>query len=267
MAPSGAFTARLESTDPKVTGATTVEVLSSPEVVVGRAVELFTTAARAADDERTRFLVALAGGATPRPIYRRLAERPSQVDWEIVEFFWSDERCVPPDHADSNYRMARQTLLDHVPTPPERIHRMDGEDPDRERSATRYEDRLRHVAGEPAGEPPRLDLVMLGLGPDGHTASLFPGSPAVREPDRLVAPVPLANTPMPDPQVDRLTLTPAALNRARAIVFVVIGENKATAVRSVLRESHDPVDVPARGVESRLGTTYWLIDREAGAGL
>jgi 6-phosphogluconolactonase len=249
-----------------VTGSPAVEVLPSPDDVFDRAVELLTEAARSAGQERGRFIVALAGGSTPRPVYRRLAETPSMVDWSVVEFFWGDERCVPPDHPDSNYRLAREALLDHVPTPPERIHRMEGEDPDRERSAARYETWLRTVTEASAGEP-HLDLALLGLGPDGHTASLFPGSPVIEEPERLVAPVPVERTRMRDPQVDRLTLTPVALNSAREIVFVVVGRNKARAVRSVLVRSRGPLDAPARAIESTVGTTRWLLDREAGARL
>ncbi len=190
--------------------------------------------------------VALAGGSTPRATYALLAQR-DDVPWDKLSIYFGDERCVPPDHPESNYRMAREALLDHVPIPADQIHRMEGEDPDRDAAADRYAARL----------PERLDVVLLGVGEDAHTASLFPGGDAVRETQRRVVPV---LGPKPPPW--RLTLTPPTLEAARHLVVLAAGAGKRAPVQAAL--NFDPVDLDRYPIQlARRG--FFLLD-EAAAG-
>lgn len=207
--------------------------------------------------ERGRFTWALSGGSTPRALYRLLAsdEYRERLPWRAIHFFWGDERHVPPDGAESNFRMAREAMLDAVPVPAENIHRIAGEEPDAERAAKLYEDELRSFFALAPGEWPRFDLVLLGLGKDGHTASLFPGSDAVRERERLVV------APWVEAQrAFRITLTPPVLSHARRALFLVGGEEKAAALQAVLAGRREPDRYPAQAVE---GDRLWLVDREA----
>jgi len=207
--------------------------------------------------ESDRFTWALAGGSTPRELYRMFAgdSYRDRLPWQAMHFFWGDERHVPPDHPQSNYRMAREAMLDAVPVPAANIHRIVSEESDAEQAAARYEAELRAFFALAPGERPRFDVVLLGLGKDGHTASLFPGSAAVRERERLVvAPwVPAFNS-------FRITLTPPVLNHARGVVFLVSGAAKAEALRAVLEGERDPDRYPAQVVE---GNRLWMADREA----
>jgi len=250
-----------------VTAARVVEVHADAAGVADAASSRVAEAARRAVAARGRFAIALAGGSTPGPTYARLAEGPlrDDVPWEATEVFWGDERCVPADHPDSNARMARENLLDRVPVPGERIHPIRAWEPDPEVAADLYERELRRVLA-PAGErTPRLDLVLLGLGPDGHTASLFPGTAALEEEDRLVAVVRASEPGLRPPRVERITLTPAAINAARTIVFLVTGEGKAGAVAAVLAEHGDDAAWPARRIRPADGEVVWLLDGAAAA--
>jgi 6-phosphogluconolactonase len=236
-----------------------------------RAVRVFADAAelaRAAAEEissriletlrdHDRFAWALAGGSTPRTLYRLLASDPyrRRLPWQALHFFWGDERHVPPDDPQSNYRMARETLLDAVPVPPGNVHRIAAEEPDAERAARLYEAELRAFFALAPAEWPRFDLVLLGLGPDGHTASLFPGSAAVRERERLVV-APWVEAQ----QAFRITLTPPVLSRARGAIFLVSGAEKAAALRAVVAGEPDPDRYPAQMVA---GNRWWMVDRAA----
>lgn len=207
--------------------------------------------------ERGRFTWALSGGSTPRGLYQLLASDPfrERMPWDAIHFFWGDERHVPPDHPESNFRMAREAMLDTVPVPAGNIHRIHAEEPDAERAAAKYEDELRSFFG-PA---PRFDLNLLGLGKDGHTASLFPGSAAVHERERLVV------APWVEAQnTFRITLTPPVLNSAERIVFLVSGEDKAPALHAIIdgeRDgARDPERYPAQIIE---GNRLWMVDRPA----
>jgi 6-phosphogluconolactonase len=214
---------------------------------------LIQEALRASD----RFAWALSGGSTPRALYRLLAsdEYRERLPWHAIHFFWGDERHVPPDHAESNFRMAREAMLDAVLVPPENIHRIAAEEPDAARAAKLYEDELRSFFALAPGEWPRFDLVLLGLGKDGHTASLFPGSDAVRERERLVV------APWVEAQrAFRITLTPPVLSHARRALFLVSGAEKAAALKAVLEGGREPDRYPAQAVE---GNRLWLVDREA----
>jgi 6-phosphogluconolactonase len=209
-----------------------------------------------------RFTLALAGGSTPRKLYSLLASDPyrGQIDWTRVDIFWSDERCVPPDHPESNYRMAYEVMLSKLPIPAANIHRMPAEQADRQAAAESYAAELRRVFGT-AGVPV-FDLIQLGMGPEGHTASLFPHQAALHERERLVLPV-----SVPKPPPERLTFTPPILQAARHILFLVTGSDKAEAVRAVLEDQGSPDDYPARLVHAAAGEVAWLLDTAAAAAL
>jgi 6-phosphogluconolactonase len=208
---------------------------------------------------RGHFTIALAGGGTPRPIYARLAaaDHVDAIDWRKVHVFFSDERCVPPDDAASNYRMAREALLDHVPLPPANIHRMRGEQ-DPALAALAYEQDLHRLFR--TSELPVFDLICLGMGDDGHTASLFPGTAALREHERwTVAHYVEAVLAW------RLTFTAALINAARHIVFLVEGAGKSETLWRVLAGPYRPNVLPAQLIQPRNGQTHWLVDAAAAA--
>jgi 6-phosphogluconolactonase len=191
--------------------------------------------------------LSLAGGHTPEPIYRAMASA-SNIDWTKVDVFFGDERAVPPDHPHSNYLMVSRILLSRVPVPAGQVHRMEAERGDREVAAREYE----------RGLPPRLDILLLGMGPDGHTASLFPGSAALDERRRLVLPV-----VGPKPPAERLTITPPVIEAARLVVVIATGGDKAAMVARAIEGPLAPKEVPAQ--LARRGT--WFLDRAAAAGL
>lgn len=238
---------RGEPPEPRVTVATDAEALAGLA-----AAEIARAAARAAQ-ARGLAALALAGGLTPRRAYQRLAEPEEHegVPWEKVVLFFGDERCVPPDHPDSNARMVREALLARLPIPAANVFRMAGEEPDPERAAAAYEAELRRELGP----EPRLDLVLLGMGADGHVASLFPGSPALEERRRLVCAI---EDGPPHPR--RLTLTLPAMAAARAVLFLVSGAEKAATVAEVLAGRRP--ELPAARVRPE-GEVHWLLDREA----
>ncbi len=204
---------------------------------------------QAADRRKT---LVLSGGQTPREVYRKLAARNTGVKWDRVEFFWGDERCVPPASPDSNYRMAQECLLSALNVPEGHVHRIQAELPDREAAARLYEDDIR--AAFPGVELPQFDVVLLGMGTDGHTASLFPGTRW--DENRLV----IANE-APSPPRSRISMTPRLINAAAHVIFVVSGTAKADALRHVLHETAG--DYPAKRIQPDNGTLTWLVDRAA----
>jgi 6-phosphogluconolactonase len=208
--------------------------------------------------------IALAGGSTPKPAYALVAEPPYRdaIRWSAVAVFWGDERCVRPDHPESNYRMVQDTLLSRVPIPSEQVHRMRGEVENVDEAAQEYEETLRTAFGLKPGEVPRFDLILLGLGPDGHTASLFPGTAAIRETRRWVV-----GHWVQKLLANRLTLTPPLLNAARHVLFLVSGATKADVLREVLEGPADPNRLPAQIVRPTDGTVEWLLDRAAASHL
>jgi 6-phosphogluconolactonase len=220
----------------------------------------FARAASDALEDRGIFRMILAGGSTPRALYARLTRGPFRrsIRWDRVRFFFGDERCVPPDHERSNYRMAREALFDPLKIPAAHVLRMKGE-ADPARAARDYEVAIRRRF---AGRPPRFDLTLLGLGEDGHTASLFPGTAALAERRRLVA----AND-VPKFSEWRLTLTFRALNAARRVVFLVSGREKASAAAKILKKERGYRDLPAAGVSPSRGTLLWLLDEAAASKL
>lgn len=220
----------------------------------------FVEAAKGAMEGAGRFTVALAGGSTPKATYEILASEygsPSDLDWSKVHVFFGDERAVGPDHEDSNYRTAHESLLSRVPIGS--VHRMQGELSPPE-AASLYEEELKSFFGLGPGEAPRFDLVMLGIGDDGHTASLFPRTPALDADDRWAV-----ENPVEKLGTTRLTLTVPTLNAARRAFFLVAGESKAEALREILDGDADPRDYPAKLVRPAEGAT-WMVDRAA-AGL
>jgi 6-phosphogluconolactonase len=210
-----------------------------------RAAQKIADLLRSAAEARGRACVALAGGTTPRAVHEALALR-SDVPWPLIHVFFGDERCVPPDHPDSNYRMAKESLLERVPIPPAQIYRPRAEEPDHEAAARAYEAVL----------PAALDLVILGIGEDGHTASLFPRSPALNDRARRYIPV-----IGPKPPPERLTLTVPALEAARDIVMLAVGSAKADAVARALEGAWDPLTTPSQ--LARRG--FWFTDDAAAA--
>jgi 6-phosphogluconolactonase len=240
-------------------------VLDDAAALATEAAARLAAAAGEAVEARGRFAIGLSGGSTPRVLYERLATPAwrDRVPWSRSEIFWGDERSVPPEHPDSNYRLARTALLDPVGIPPERVHRMAGEAADPRAAAAAYETEIARVLGGVPGEaPPAFDLVLLGLGPDGHTASLFPGTPALAERRRWAV-----ENPVPRLGTVRLTLTFPILNRARDILFLVAGADKAAVLREVLEGPADPARLPAQGVRAEAGRLAWLVDRAAAAAL
>jgi 6-phosphogluconolactonase len=220
------------------------------------AAQIFVEEARRRIGESGRFAAALAGGSTPKATYEILAREyggPEDLDWGRVHVFFGDERTVSPDHEDSNYRMARETLLVHVPVGS--VHRMRGEMEPREAAAV-YEKELEDFFGG----TPVLDLVLLGMGEDGHTASLFPRTSALDARDRWAT-----ENPVEKLDAFRLTLTVPTINAARTVVFLVAGEGKAEALKEILESDADPRDYPAKLVQPTTGP-LWLVD-EASAGL
>ena len=219
------------------------------------AAEHFVTLATAAIAARGQFVVALSGGSTPRATYTLLAsdELAARVDWPRVRVLWGDERCVPPDHPESNYRMAREVLLDKIPIPAENVHHIRGELPP-DQAAMAYQAELEAVLGTGG----RFDLILLGMGEDGHAASLFPGTAALHEQTRWV----VAH------YVDKLsawrvTLTPVAINAAAHVTFLVSGAGKAERLREVLDGPHQPDVLPAQIIRPTDGRLLWLADAAA----
>jgi 6-phosphogluconolactonase len=238
------------------------KVFDDPEGVARAAAARFAVLAGAAVAERGLFTVALAGGSTPRRVYELLAgaEFRERVDWENVHVFFGDERAVPPDHAESNFRMAFDALLSRVPVPERNVHRIEGVG-DAAANASDYESEMRGLFGDDA-EWPRLDLVMLGMGDDGHTASLFPDTAALEERRAWVA----ANW-VEKLGAWRVTLTAPAVNAARHVLFLVVGANKAERLREVLKGGRDPARLPSQLVRPHEGTLEWFLDRAAAARL
>lgn len=231
-------------------------VLPDKDAVAVATADRFVAVARAAIEERGIFRVALSGGSTPKQVYPLLLEpeRRDAVDWSRVEFFWGDERSVPPDHPDSNFGVAYRMFISHLPgVRADRIHRMPAEAPDIHAAALSYESELRLAFDARGDEPPAFDLIWLGMGPDGHTASCFPGTAALEERERWV----VANW-VPAQDTWRMTLTFPVLNAGRQVLFVVTGADKAPAIRRIRAGGSG---LPAEEVSG--DQVEWLIDAAA----
>jgi len=238
-----------------------LEVVADGEALARKAAGYIVRIAGEAIAARGQFSIGLPGGSTPRALFKRLASPAwaSRIDWARAHVFWGDERCVPPDHAESNYRLAREMLLDRVPLPPEHSHRIAGELAPAE-AARRYEAELRaFFSGDEREMPqPRFDLLLLGMGEDGHTASLFPGTTALRETERWAV-----ENYVPRLDSWRVTLTVPAINAAAHVLFLVSGAAKAETLRAVLHGPRQPEIYPAQLVRPQAGRLLWLVDRAA----
>lgn len=243
----------------------TLQIQKDPEATCRAAAEAFAAWAAVRIAAQGRFTAALSGGSTPRRMYQLLADKPlrGQVDWSKVIFFWGDERPVPPDDAQSNYRMAREALLEPLGIADSQVYRMPAELPNRDQAAQQYQNVLSDFFQiAPLGEPPSLDLVLLGLGPDAHTASLFPATPALLETRRWVV-----SNPVLKLNTERLTMTPMLINRAAQIYFLVTGAEKAKAVAEVLEGSFDTQRIPAQLIRPSQGQLTWFLDEAAASQL
>ena len=241
-----------------------IHTFTDAQELTRAAAGLFLEVGKQAIAERNRFLVALSGGSTPKALYSILAndKYAQQLDWSKVHFLFGDERSVPPTHADSNFAMANAILFSPLHIPSAQIHRMRGEDPP-ETAAAQYETTLRHLTTAVPGQWPRLDLVLLGMGDDGHTASLFPGTASLTEQTRWVVP-----STSPQGTRARVTLTLGVINHASVVLFLVAGRNKAAVVRRVLEQRPgDPVPYPAALVRPETGRLLWYLDRAAASEL
>jgi len=236
----------------------TVRVLDDAPTLVRTLAAAFVERAHEAVNERGRFDVALAGGSTPAELYRTLARADPAVPWDRTQLWFGDERDVPPAHPDSNYRMVHETMLGPLGIADERVHRIDT-DLGAEEAAARYEDALR--ASFPGGVP-RFDLVLLGVGEDGHTASLFPSTTALEERSRLV----VANW-VPKLAAHRVTITFPVIESARVVWIIAVGERKAPIVREVLEGPVDPVRLPVQAARPKNGELVWWLDGAAASEL
>jgi 6-phosphogluconolactonase len=235
-----------------------MEVCADSAAVAKRAADLFLKVAQESKSQG-RFTVALSGGSTPKALYSLLAAPPyvDQVPWEIVTLFWGDERCVPPDHQDSNYRMTKEAMLSKVPLSESQIHRIEGElDP--QVAADKYSQVLQNFFGG----LPRFDLVFLGMGDDGHTASLIPGTTALQDNQHTV----VANW-VEKFNTYRVTLTAKVINNAALVNFLIVGDSKTKVLKEVLEGPADQNRLPSQLIKPTNGKLLWLVDRTASGDL
>jgi 6-phosphogluconolactonase len=240
-----------------------VVILPDGNAIARRAAEEFLRAASEAVALRGSFTVALAGGSTPKALYSLLASDPAFRDslpWDRVQFFFGDERHVPPDHDQSNYRMANESLFTKAPIQPSQITRIRAEYPDAEKAALEYEQALRAYFKVKEGEYPRFDLVLLGMGDEGHTLSLFPGTKALHALNRIVV-----RNWVGKLFTDRITLTAPTANQANRVMFMVTRSDKAAALKAVLEGPYEPDQLPAQLIEPASGRLLWLADQAAGS--
>jgi 6-phosphogluconolactonase len=240
-----------------------IRVLTTPQELFAAAAEEVVRSANEAVKERGRFTIALSGGSTPKSLYNLLATNArTSLPWDKVFFFWGDERHVPPTDPDSNYLMANEAMLSKVPVPPGNVFRFPTENADAAQVAEAYEKTLRKFFQLGPDALPRFDLILLGMGPDAHTASLFPGTAALQERSRLA----VANW-VETLRTCRLTLSLPVLNAARTDIFLVSGIDKAPVLRAVLEENVPGEQYPAKLVQPKDGTLIWLLDRAAASAL
>lgn len=234
-----------------------IRVFSGQAALADAAAQQIVEQAQAAVADHERFTIALSGGSTPRAVYERLVAPPlsTQMPWAKTYVFWSDDRAVPLDHPDSNYHVAYETLLAHVPIPKENIKPMLSHAEDLDSAAQHY---ARVISALVPGSPPRFDLVMLGMGPDGHTASLFPHSPQLDATDELVVATPVASL---KPYVRRITFTATLINAAAVVLFMAAGADKAATLQRVLEGPRQPAELPSQLVAPQNGTLIWMLDR------
>jgi 6-phosphogluconolactonase len=239
-----------------------IRILADGAAIAKRAAREFIQAAVAAVQQKGSFAVALAGGSTPRALYSLLATDAalrSQVPWDKIHLFFGDERHVGPDHPDSNFRMATEAMISKAPLKPEQVTRIKGEYPDAEQAAREYEQALREYFKLKDGEYPRFDLVLAGMGNEGHTLSLFPGTKALHADRRIVVRNWIGKL-----YTERITLTGPAASNATQVIFMVAGADKAPALKAVLEGPYEPEQLPAQLLQPKNGKLLWLVDSAAG---
>jgi 6-phosphogluconolactonase len=240
-----------------------IRILADGAAIAKRAAQEFVQAAAASAREKNVFTVALAGGSTPKALYSLLATDPalrSQVPWDKIQLFFGDERHVGPGHPDSNFRMATEAMISKVSLAKEQVTRIKGEYPDAEEAAREYEQDLQGYFKLRAGEYPRFDLLLAGMGNEGHTLSLFPGTKALHAGGRIAV-----RNWVGKLYADRITLTAAAASNAAEIIFMVTGVDKALALKAVLEGPYEPEQLPAQLLQPKNGRLLWLVDTAAGS--
>jgi len=240
-----------------------IRILADSAAIARRAAQEFVQSAASAVRAKGSFNVALAGGSTPKALYNLLVNDPalrSQVPWDKIHLFFGDERHVAPDHPDSNYRMASEAMISKSPLKPEQVTRIKGEYPDADQAALEYEKALCGYFKLKAGEYPRFDLVLAGMGNEGHTLSLFPGTKALHPDGRLVVRNWIGKL-----YTERITLTAPTASNAALIIFMVTGADKALALKAVLEGPFEPEQLPAQLLQPQNGKLLWLVDTAAGS--
>ena len=240
-----------------------IRILADGAAIAKRAAREFVQAAASAVREKNAFNVALAGGSTPKALYSLLVNDPalrSQIPWDKIHLFFGDERHVAPDHPDSNFRMATEAMISKSPLKPEQVTRIKGEYPGTQQAALEYEQALREYFKLKAGEYPRFDLVLVGMGNEGHTLSLFPGTKALHADGRIAVRNWIGKL-----CTERITLTAPAACNAAEIIFMVTGADKACALKSVLEGPYEPDQLPAQLLQPQDGKLLWLLDAAAGS--
>jgi 6-phosphogluconolactonase len=240
-----------------------IRILPDGAAIAKRATQEFVQAAAAAVRAKGSFNVSLAGGSTPKALYSLLVNDPtlrSQVPWDKLHLFFGDERHVPPDHPDSNFRMATEAMISKSPLKPEQVTRIKAEYPDAEKAALEYEKALREFFKLKDGEYPRFDLLLAGMGNEGHTLSLFPGTKGLHADGRVVVSNWIGKL-----YTERITLTAPAANNAAEIIFMVTGADKACALKAVLEGPFEPEQLPAQLLQPKNGKLLWLVDAAAGS--
>jgi 6-phosphogluconolactonase len=238
-----------------------IELFPDVAAIAQKAAAIFVGAAQVAASDRGVFRVAMAGGSTPKALHALLVAEPfrSQLPWDNMQVFFGDERHVSPDHADSNYRMVNETFISKTPIKPEQIFRIKAELQDAERAALDYEQILRTQFALKPGELPRFDLMMLGMGNEGHTLSLFPGTTALRDNGRLVV-----RTWVGKLYTERITCTAPVANNSAAVLFMIAGADKAPSLKAVLEGPYEPEQLPSQLIQPANGKLIFLIDSAAG---
>jgi 6-phosphogluconolactonase len=239
-----------------------VRIMTNQDAIAKRAAQEFVQSATAAVSDKGSFHVALSGGSTPKALYSLLANDAAlraQLPWDKMQLYFGDERSVGPDHAESNFRMASETMLSKVPLKTEQVFRIKGEYKDTERAALEYEQAVRASFKIGEGRFPHFDLVLLGMGNEGHTASLFPGTKALHETKRIVV-----RNWVGKLYTERITLTAPAINNAARVLFMITGADKALALKGVLEGPYEPEQLPAQMIQPSNGELLWLVDTIAG---
>ena len=240
-----------------------IRILADGAAIARRAAQEFVQAAASAVREKGSFNIALAGGSTPKALYSLLVNDPtlrSQVPWDKMHLFFGDERHVAPDHPDSNFRMATEAMISKSPMKPEQVTRIKGEYPDAGQAALEYEEALREYFKLKNGEYPRFDLVLVGMGNEGHTLSLFPGTKALHADGRIAV-----RNWVGKLYAERITLTAPAASNAARVIFMVTGADKAPALKAVLEGPFEPEQLPAQLLQPKNGKLLWLVDTAAGS--